>query len=66
MGSTPLLVKELLKKADVTVENMAPGTIARLGPGYDEVKKINPRSIVHGNTGRCRYRAGHFSQPFSR
>src|SRR6266498_5569576 len=45
MGSTPLLVKELLKKADVTVENMAPGTIARLGPGYDEVKKINPRII---------------------
>ena len=39
------LVKELLKKADVTVENMAPGTIERLGLGYDEVKKINPGII---------------------
>jgi len=39
------LVKELLTKADVTVENMAPGTIDRLGLGYDEVKKINPRII---------------------
>src|SRR5438309_184255 len=40
------LVKELLKKADVTVENMAPGTIERLGLGYDEVKKLNPRRHV--------------------
>ncbi len=39
------LVKEMLKKADVTVENMAPGTIERLGLGYDEVKKLNPRII---------------------
>ena len=39
------IVKEMLKKADVTVENMAPGTIDRLGLGYDEVKKINPRII---------------------
>src|SRR6266853_860135 len=39
------IVKELLKKADVTVENMAPGTIERLGLGYDEVKKINPGII---------------------
>src|SRR5262249_35161504 len=28
------IVRELLKKADVTVENMAPGTIERLGLGY--------------------------------
>ena len=39
------IVKELLKKADVTVENMAPGTIERLGLGYDEVKKISPGII---------------------
>ena len=36
------IVRELLKKADVTVENMAPGTIERLGLGYDEVRKVNP------------------------
>ena len=35
----------MLKKADVTVENMAPGTIERLGLDYDSVKKINPRII---------------------
>src|SRR5436189_4341651 len=39
------IVKELLKKADVTVENMAPGTIERLGLDYESVKKINPRVI---------------------
>jgi crotonobetainyl-CoA:carnitine CoA-transferase CaiB-like acyl-CoA transferase len=39
------IVLDLLKKADVTIENMAPGTIERLGLGYDEVKKINPRII---------------------
>src|SRR5919198_4876797 len=39
------LVKAMLAKADVTVENMAPGTIERLGLGYDEVRKLNPRII---------------------
>jgi len=39
------IVKELLKKADVTIENMAPGTIERLGLGYDAVKELNPGII---------------------
>ncbi len=39
------IVRDLLKKADVMVENMAPGTIERLGLCYDEVKKINPGII---------------------
>jgi crotonobetainyl-CoA:carnitine CoA-transferase CaiB-like acyl-CoA transferase len=39
------IVKELLKKADVTIENMAPGTIERLGLGYDAVKELNPGTI---------------------
>src|SRR5436309_1101788 len=39
------IVKEMLKKADVTVENMAPGTIERLGLGYDIVRELNPRII---------------------
>jgi crotonobetainyl-CoA:carnitine CoA-transferase CaiB-like acyl-CoA transferase len=39
------IVRELLKKADVTVENMAPGTIERLGLGYDEVRRVNPGII---------------------
>src|SRR5262249_57226333 len=39
------IVKEMLKRADVTVENMAPGTIERLGLGYEEVKRLNPKII---------------------
>src|SRR5216684_1158394 len=39
------IVKEMIKKADVTVENMAPGTIERLGLDYDSVKKLNPGII---------------------
>jgi formyl-CoA transferase len=39
------IVKELLKQANVTVENMAPGTIERLGLGYDVVKGLNPGII---------------------
>ena len=39
------IVKDMLRQADVTAENMAPGTIERLGLGYDEVKKLNPGII---------------------
>ena len=39
------IVKDLLKNADVTVENMAPGTIERLGLGWDVVHALNPRLI---------------------
>ena len=39
------LVKSLLKQADVTAENMAPGTIERLGLDYESVKAINPGII---------------------
>ena len=36
------LVKELARKADVFVENFAPGAIERLGLGADVVRAINP------------------------
>jgi crotonobetainyl-CoA:carnitine CoA-transferase CaiB-like acyl-CoA transferase len=39
------IVRALLGKADVSVENMAPGTIERLGLSYAEVKAINPGII---------------------
>ena len=39
------LVKDLAKKADVMVENFAPGAIERLGLGYDVIKAINPSII---------------------
>src|ERR1700724_2139003 len=45
------LVKELVKKADVFAENLAPGTIERLGLGYDRVKGTNPRNLYFPGKG---------------
>ena len=39
------IVKDMIRKADIVAENMAPGTIERLGLDYDTVKHINPRII---------------------
>jgi crotonobetainyl-CoA:carnitine CoA-transferase CaiB-like acyl-CoA transferase len=39
------LVKEMVASADVLVENFRPGVMDRLGLGYDDLKKINPRLI---------------------
>ncbi|MDA1100459.1 MAG: CoA transferase [Proteobacteria bacterium] len=39
------LVKDMIRKADVMMENFAPGTIERLGLSYDVVKAINPGII---------------------
>src|SRR4029434_1575090 len=55
------IVKDLLKKADITVENKAPGTMDRLGLGYDEVKKLNPRIIfcsIQGFGAGSKYESG--------
>jgi len=40
------LIKELLPKIDVMVENFSPGAIGRLGLGYDVVSAINPRIVM--------------------
>ena len=40
------LVKNMAKRANVMVENFAPGAIERLGLGYDAVRAVNP-SIVY-------------------
>src|SRR6266849_7012382 len=40
------LVKDMIRKADVMIENFAPGAIERLGLSYDVVKAINP-SIIY-------------------
>src|SRR5438067_999120 len=39
------LAKEMAKQADVFIENMAPGTIEKLGLGWDELHALNPRLI---------------------
>jgi formyl-CoA transferase len=36
------LVKEMARRADVMIENMAPGTIERIGLGYDAIRAVNP------------------------
>ena len=37
--------KELVKTADVVVEAMRPGGLARRGVGYDDLKEINPEIV---------------------
>jgi formyl-CoA transferase len=39
------ILRSLIEQADVFIENFAPGVIERLGFGYDEVCKINPRIV---------------------
>jgi CoA:oxalate CoA-transferase len=45
------LLKSMVEKADILMENFAPGTMDRLGLGYDVLKKINPRLIYASATG---------------
>ncbi len=37
---------DLVKMGDVVVENLAPGTLERLGLGYDVLRRINPRIVL--------------------
>lgn len=39
------LLRQLIAKADVFIENFGPGVIERLGFSWEEVQKINPRII---------------------
>ena len=39
------LVKDMAKKADVFVENFAPGAIERLGLSWEELHALNPRLV---------------------
>src|SRR2546430_10900278 len=39
------IVRRLAARADVVLENWRPGTAARLGLGYDDVRRLNPRVI---------------------
>jgi CoA:oxalate CoA-transferase len=54
---------ELVKKADVVVQNFSPGAMERLGLGYDTLKESNPEIIYcamsgFGQTGPYKDRLG--------
>ncbi|MCX7138975.1 MAG: CoA transferase [Proteobacteria bacterium] len=45
------LLKEMVKRADVILENFLPGTMERLGVGYATLREINPRLIYASGSG---------------
>jgi CoA:oxalate CoA-transferase len=45
------LLRNLVKKVDVIVENFRPGTMEKLGLGYAELKEINPKIIYAAASG---------------
>lgn len=58
------LLWELVKKADIVVENYRPGVLDRLGFGYDKLKETNRKIVLgsisgFGQTGPYRDRAGY-------
>jgi len=56
--------RDLVREADVVVENFRPGTAERLGVGYDDLREINRRLVycsisAFGETGPWRERPGY-------
>lgn len=49
------IFKELVKKADVVIQNFSPGTMEDLGLGYKILKEINPRIIYAALSGFGQY-----------
>lgn len=39
------LYKELVATADIVIEAMRPGSLAKLGIGYEDLKKVNPKIV---------------------
>ncbi|MDU4959494.1 MAG: CoA transferase [Sporomusaceae bacterium] len=46
---------EMVKQADVVIENYKPGTMTKLGIGYEELKQINPQLIFASISGFGQY-----------
>ncbi len=45
------IIYDLVKQVDVVTENFRPGTMEKLGLGYDTLRKINPRIIYAATSG---------------
>ena len=45
------IVRDLIASADVIVQNMKPGSLDRLGFGWEDVQKFNPRMVCVGISG---------------
>ncbi len=45
------LLKELVKKVDIIIENFRPGTMEKLGLGYETLKTLNPKLIYAASSG---------------
>ncbi|WP_143765614.1 CaiB/BaiF CoA transferase family protein [Catenulispora acidiphila] len=45
------LARELIRRADVVVENFLPGTMERLGLGYEQMREANPGLVYCSITG---------------
>ncbi|BEU28530.1 CoA transferase [Paraburkholderia sp. 22B1P] len=39
------MLRELVKKADVIIENFRPGVVEKWGLSYEDIKRINPRAV---------------------
>ena len=48
------ILEKLIASSDVLVENFGPGAVDRLGFGYGEVSKVNPRLIYCSLKGRMK------------
>jgi len=42
------VMKELVKESDVLIENLSPGTLKKMGLGYEDLKELNPR-LIYGS-----------------
>ena len=58
------LILDLLKEADIVIENLRPGAINRLGLGYERVREVNPAIVytsmgMYGSEGPLAYQTGY-------